>query len=72
MEGRFLSKDPLSFDGGDVNLYGYVSNNPVNYTDPTGLLARCTSGLDALGGNSIGPLSLSPGQRVLDRLGGPP
>ncbi len=22
---------------GDVNLYGYVHNNPVNYTDSTGL-----------------------------------
>jgi RHS repeat-associated protein len=27
MEGRFISKDPISFAGGDVNLYGYVRNN---------------------------------------------
>jgi len=37
MEGRFISKDPISFSGGDVNLYGYVENNPVNFTDPLGL-----------------------------------
>lgn len=37
MEGRFLSKDPESFAGGDANLYGYVLNNPINYTDSTGL-----------------------------------
>jgi RHS repeat-associated protein len=32
--GRFISKDPIGFDGGDVNLYQYVGNNPVNFTDP--------------------------------------
>ncbi len=35
--GKFLSKDPLSFNGGDVTLYNYVQNNPVNWIDPTGL-----------------------------------
>ena len=34
--GRFISEDPVGFDGG-VNFYVYVSNNPVNYADPTGL-----------------------------------
>lgn len=37
--GRFISKDPIGFNGGDVNLYRYVSNNPVNATDPSGLYA---------------------------------
>jgi RHS repeat-associated protein len=37
MEGRFISKDPISFAGGDVNLYGYAQNNPVNWVDPSGL-----------------------------------
>jgi RHS repeat-associated protein len=34
--GRFLSEDPMGFDGGDSNLYRYVSSNPVNFRDPTG------------------------------------
>jgi len=36
MEGRFISKDPIGFAGGDVNLYGYVQNNSVNRIDPSG------------------------------------
>ncbi len=44
---QFLSQDPLGFDGGDKNLYGYVGNSPVNYTDPTGLIAE--GFLDTLG-----------------------
>lgn len=36
--GRFLSKDPIRFRGGDQNLYRYVKNNPVNRIDPSGLL----------------------------------
>ncbi|MEK6776886.1 MAG: RHS repeat-associated core domain-containing protein [bacterium] len=34
--GRFLSVDPIGFLGGDVNLYSYVRNNPVNHIDPKG------------------------------------
>jgi len=34
---RFVSEDPLEFDGGDVNIYAYVANSPTNYTDPYGL-----------------------------------
>ena len=32
-----MAEDPLEFDGGDTNLYGYVGNNPVNWVDPFGL-----------------------------------
>jgi len=35
--GRFISEDPIGFDGGDVNLFGYVHNNSINRTDPLGL-----------------------------------
>jgi RHS repeat-associated protein len=34
--GRFISKDPIGFATGDINLYVYVENNPVNLVDPTG------------------------------------
>ncbi|OQW45417.1 MAG: hypothetical protein A4C66_01545 [Nitrospira sp. HN-bin3] len=33
---RFIAEDPIGFHGGDVNLYGYVGNNPILRTDPSG------------------------------------
>lgn len=36
--GRWMSKDPIGFNGGDTNLYGYVLQDPVNFVDPSGLL----------------------------------
>ena len=38
--GRFLQTDPIRFSAGDVNLYRYVGNSPLNWVDPLGL---CTS-----------------------------
>jgi RHS repeat-associated protein len=35
--GRWMSKDPIGFDGGD-NWYAYVGNNPINWLDYFGLL----------------------------------
>jgi RHS repeat-associated protein len=35
--GRWTTKDPIRFAGGDTNLYGYVLNDPVNWMDPLGL-----------------------------------
>ncbi len=35
---RFLSEDPLQFGGGDMNLFAYVANDPVNGADPFGLV----------------------------------
>ena len=34
--GRFLSEDPLDFDGDGINFYSYVANGPTNYDDPWG------------------------------------
>jgi RHS repeat-associated protein len=36
--GRWLSEDPIRFFG-DKNFYRYSLNNPVNYSDPSGLQA---------------------------------
>jgi RHS repeat-associated protein len=35
--GRFVSRDPIGFGGGDTNLYRYVGNEPELYADPSGL-----------------------------------
>jgi hypothetical protein len=35
-EGLSL-KDPVGFDGGDINLFVYVANNPTGDSDPLGL-----------------------------------
>jgi RHS repeat-associated protein len=33
---RWTAKDPIRFDGGDSNLFGYVLADPVNFLDPGG------------------------------------
>jgi len=39
--GRFLTRDPLGFDGSTTNLYLYCDNNPTGRIDPNGLDWRC-------------------------------
>ena len=36
--GRWTGKDPIRFEGGDTGFYGYVVNDPINFTDPEGLV----------------------------------
>lgn len=35
--GRWTTKDPIGFLGGDTNLYAYVGGDPMSYVDPSGL-----------------------------------
>jgi RHS repeat-associated protein len=38
--GRWAAKDPIGFDGGDLNLYGYVLADPINHVDAEGTFSR--------------------------------
>ncbi|WP_437724312.1 DNRLRE domain-containing protein [Sorangium sp. So ce861] len=46
--GRWTAKDPLGFGGGDTNVYGYCSNDPVNYIDMDGRNPLVALGLAVL------------------------
>ncbi len=60
--GKWMAKDPIGFQGGDTNLYGYVLGDPVNFVDPWGLFQfgkRPLSGMSntySLGSMNIGLL----------------
>jgi RHS repeat-associated protein len=42
--GRFIKVDPIldTTDDQQINGYNYANNNPIVYTDPTGLTPTCT------------------------------
>ena len=63
--GKWTSKDPIGFAGGDSNLYGYVLGDPVSGFDPMGLLTELYVwegvgyGTSAFGHASIGINNIS-------------
>ena len=66
MAGRFISKDPIGFNGGDINLYAAVRNNPINNTDPSGMAVyRCTRPLNGFPNSSLLLSYLGLGHRYL-------
>jgi len=48
--GRWVSKDPIRFEGRQTNLYVYVGDDPVNRADPSGLFDPGTWGAVASSG----------------------
>ena len=42
--GRFISEDPMGFEGSGANLYAYVNDSPINFIDPPGLRCTCSYG----------------------------
>ncbi|MFA9393535.1 MAG: RHS repeat domain-containing protein [Halodesulfovibrio sp.] len=57
--GLFIQKDPLGLRGGDVDVYGYCLDDPVNLVDPLGLKTR----IHRYGGVP-GHVSIDPGTGV--------
>jgi RHS repeat-associated protein len=53
---RFISEDPIGFEGGDANFYAYVANNPMKWFDPEGkyVWPYTIKGWLALGGVLVG------------------
>ena len=47
--GRWTSRDPILFGGGQANLYAYVGNSPVTFRDPLGLWCFGASIYDGAG-----------------------
>ncbi|MCI5157458.1 MAG: RHS repeat-associated core domain-containing protein [Candidatus Electrothrix sp. AUS1_2] len=48
--GRWVAKDPIFFAGGDVDLYGYVLNDPISFVDPEGLIIPAILGAAVING----------------------
>jgi RHS repeat-associated protein len=47
--GRWTSRDPILFGGGQGNLYSYVSNHPVGVVDRSGLASIEVSAYEGIG-----------------------
>jgi RHS repeat-associated protein len=53
--GRWLTKDPIGFNGGEVNLYCYAFCDPINRYDQTGLQDANTWTCGEIGPYTHGP-----------------
>lgn len=51
--GRWTTRDPIGFGGGETNLYGYVGGDPMSHTDPSGLLVGADDAIYAVLGAAL-------------------
>lgn len=63
---RFISEDPIGFGAGDLNLYAYVRNDPLRFTDPLGLFNLLIGG----GGSLVGGTGVEGSGGFYLNLGG--
>jgi RHS repeat-associated protein len=50
--GRWTAIDPALYDGGQRNLYAYANDDPVDFSDPTGLFCVGGSAYEGIGGGA--------------------
>jgi RHS repeat-associated protein len=64
--GRWTAKDPILFEGGNTDLYGYCLNDPINAVDPIGLWSsqQFLNDTAAYAGIAATVSFLSPGGQV--------
>jgi RHS repeat-associated protein len=64
--GRWTTKEPLGFAGGDTNFYAYAFSDPVNLIDSNGLYAGWDDAAFIVGGALVG----AAGQGLADAISG--
>jgi RHS repeat-associated protein len=57
--GRLLSRDPIGYEGGSLNLYEYVDSGPINYDDPFGF--QTYTPVEPAPGSESPPITADPG-----------
>lgn len=57
-----MTKDPILFNGGDTNLYGYTLQDPINYIDEDGTTDHQVMGPDSTKGGGGGDVPILPGE----------
>jgi RHS repeat-associated protein len=62
--GRWTAKDPIGFSGGDVDLFGYVSNVPTDFIDPKGLFWEKVFWISASNVNKVASLATATDKTI--------
>jgi RHS repeat-associated protein len=63
--GRWVTKDPILFDGGLANLYNYGPGDPINFIDPDGMAVTNNCSCTVY----VKPENVEPGKRNAVPLG---
>ncbi|WP_082139893.1 RHS repeat-associated core domain-containing protein [Desulfovibrio sp. TomC] len=68
---RWTAKDPIGFEGGDTDLYGYVVGDTVNGVDQTGEFGVAGAVIETIAGGYGGFLSgIQSGNTAAGLIGG--